>query len=45
MIDEIVNEDEVVEVLDYIGYKGSNLYKCRVNNDLIECKLNMWIIH
>lgn len=42
-IDEIVREGDVVEVLDCYGWKGTNLLKCCINNEIRECKSNKWM--
>ena len=42
-IDEIVKEGDVVEVLDCYGWKCTNLLKCRINIEILECKFNKWM--
>ena len=42
-IDEIVKEGDVVEVLDCYGWKCTNLLKCRINNNIFQCKSNKWM--
>ena len=42
-IDEIVKEGDIVEVLDCYGWKCTNLLKCRIGNEIVECKSNKWM--
>ena len=42
-IDEIVKEGDVVEVLDCYDWKGTHLLKCRINDNIVECKSNKWM--
>ena len=42
-IDDIVREGDVVEILNYYEWKCTNLLKCRINGNIIECKSNRWM--
>ena len=42
-IDAMVKEGDVVEVLDCYDWKGTHLLKCRINDNIVECKSNKWM--
>ena len=39
----MVKEGDVVEVLDCYDWKGTHLLKCRINDNIVECKSNKWM--
>ena len=40
---EIIRKGDVVEVMDCYGWKGTNLHKCCINFEILQCKFNKWL--